>query len=76
VPDADAHDLPRVLILAGTAEGRAIAETLASSRTVSPIVSLAGLTDAEAPPASSCAAAASAAWAASPTTSAPSAPPP
>ncbi len=49
MPDAGERDLPRVLILAGTAEGRAIAETLAASCTVSPIVSLAGLTDAEAP---------------------------
>ena len=44
-----AEERPRVLILAGTAEGRAVAETLAVQGTVAPVLSLAGLTEAEAP---------------------------
>jgi len=44
-----AEERPRVLILAGTAEGRAVAETLAAQGTVAPVLSLAGLTEAEAP---------------------------
>lgn len=46
---AGAEERPRVLILAGTAEGRAIAETLAARGRVAPLLSLAGLTEAEAP---------------------------
>ncbi len=46
---AAADERPRVLILAGTAEGRAIAETLAAQGRVAPILSLAGLTEAQAP---------------------------
>lgn len=48
MPDPE-RERARVLILAGTAEGRALAETLAARDRVAPIVSLAGLTDAEAP---------------------------
>lgn len=40
---------PTVLVLAGTAEGRAVAEALADSDAVAPVMSLAGLTEAEAP---------------------------
>jgi precorrin-6A/cobalt-precorrin-6A reductase len=43
------EERPRVLILAGTAEGRAIAETLAAQGRMAPVLSLAGLTEAEAP---------------------------
>lgn len=38
-----------VLVLAGTAEGRAVAEALAGDDAVAPVMSLAGLTEAEAP---------------------------
>lgn len=49
MPDPACDSRPRVLILAGTAEGRALAETLAARGTYAVTVSLAGLTDAEAP---------------------------